>query len=428
MIKQACLPIAALGALTVVFAPLNAPAQEPSGGWPNISVKGLLDARLAFTGNARGWEDRGFGKTRYGGDTAGGSRTVARIAEASLVVQSMLTWDLTAVAHLTANSRQRHAVEPVEAFLSYKPAPTSSMSYRVKAGAFFPAISFENTGLAWTSPYTISSAAINTWIGEEIRNIGAEGTLVLHGEETEATLSAGLFGFNDPVGSLLAWRGWAIHDRESGLFDRLPLAPLSNFGASGSAPGQAGAVDPIEELDNRIGYYVAAGVTDNDGLRLRLFLYNNNADDLSFDGSQYAWNTRFGAVSGAWAFDDGWEVVTQAMAGNTTMATFPKFSVVDNDFASAFVLASREWNRHRLSARLEVFEIEDRDMTLDDPNGEHGQALTLAYVFRPNGRQRLTLELLHVASNRQRRADFGLPVRARETLAQVSYRLFFSTD
>ena len=27
----------------------------------------------------------------------------------------------------------------------------------------------ENTGPLWTSPYTISSSAINTWLGEELR-------------------------------------------------------------------------------------------------------------------------------------------------------------------------------------------------------------------------------------------------------------------
>jgi hypothetical protein len=101
---------------------------------------------------------------------------------------------------------------------------------------------------------------------------------------------------------------------------------------------------------------------------------------------------------------------------------------VDNDLSSAFVLISREWNRHRLSARLETFDVHDRDRTPDDPNAEHGQALTLAYVFRPNAGQRLTFEALRVSSSRARRLDFGLPARVRETQFQVSYRLFFSAD
>ena len=47
----------------------------------------------------------------------------------------------------------------------------------MKAGAFFPTISLENDDIGWTSPYTLSASAINTWIGEELRTIGTEGTL-----------------------------------------------------------------------------------------------------------------------------------------------------------------------------------------------------------------------------------------------------------
>lgn len=84
---------------------------------PSLNVKGLLDARLALTDNARSWEDGGFGKTRYGGDVAGDSQTLARVAEASLIVQSQLTWDLATVAHITANSQQKNTVDVVEAFI-----------------------------------------------------------------------------------------------------------------------------------------------------------------------------------------------------------------------------------------------------------------------------------------------------------------------
>jgi hypothetical protein len=428
MTPSAKLALAAAGAWAVVLVAMAAGAEEPSDSFTNLTVKGLIDARLALTDDTRGWQDRGLGKTRYGGDARGQSRVIARLAEASLVIQSRLTWDLTAVALVTANARQRHGIEPIEAFLSYKPAPTGAFSLRAKAGAFFPSISLENTNLAWTSPYTISSSAINTWIGEEVRTIGVEGSVVFHGEGVEASLSAAGFGLNDPAGSVLAWRGWSIHDREPGLVDRLPLPRLSNFLPGGSAVGQADHVEPFEEVDHRLGVYASASVTVEDDLRFKLLLYGNNADDLAFDGRQYAWNTRFGAVSAAARVGEDWEVVAQAMAGNTTMATFPAFSVVDNDISSAFVLISREWNRHRFSARLETFDVHDRDWTPDDPNAEHGQALTLAYVFRPNTNQRLTFEALRVSSSRARRLDFGLPARARETQFQISYRLFFSTD
>jgi hypothetical protein len=390
----------------------------------NIDVRGLIDIRLALTDEARGWEDRGFGKTRFGAGPGGERRELVR-AEGSMILRTRLTWDLTAIAHVTANAEQRTGVDVVEAFLLYKPAPTSAVRWRARAGAFFPPLSLENTGLAWTSPFTISSSAINSWIGEELRAIGAEGTLAHGGEDGEFSVSAAAFGSNDPAGSVLAWRGWAVHDREAGLFERLPLVALPGFAAGGSAPGQAQSVQPFAELDNRIGFYAAAQWQGANSTTLRAMYYDNQADSLVFDGRQYAWHTTFLGVSSAAALSANITIVAQAMSGRTIMAAFPTFTVVDNDFSAASLLASRDWGRHRISARIEAFEVKDRDATRDDPNGEHGRALTAAYVFRPTDDQRLTLELLNVRSNRASRSVLGLPGRTDETLVQLSYRYFF---
>ena len=55
-------------------------------------------------------------------------------------------------------------------------AADGDVSWSVKTGAFFPTISLENDDLGWTSPYTLTPSAINSWIGEELRTIGSEGT------------------------------------------------------------------------------------------------------------------------------------------------------------------------------------------------------------------------------------------------------------
>lgn len=114
------------------------------------------------------------------------------------------------------------------------------------------------------------------------------------------------------------------------------------------------------------------------------------------------------------------------MTGDTSMGTpAPGRSLVNADYASAFVLLSRAWDRHRVSARAEYFETTDKDQAAVDNNGEHGTALTLAYIFRPRERQRLTLELLHAVSYRPARTFIGSPVKASETQVQASYRFFF---
>ena len=401
-------------------------AAEPVDAWPEWQLKGLLEGRIALTDPTPSWQDRGFGKTRYGGSASGEQRGVLT-GEASVVAQAHISWNLTAVASLTANEQQRHAVDAVEAYLLYKSDPSSAHRFRFKLGAFFPPVSLENTGLAWTSPYTINFSAINTWIGEELRTIGAEATFAKANDAGEWSVSAAAFGFNDPVGSLLAWRGWAVHDREAGLRDRLPLAALPSFAPGGSAAGQANAVTPFTEIDDRVGYYLGAAWAGADGIRVRTLWYDNQANSRAFDGRQYGWRTRFGSVAASSTIFEATDIVVQTMIGNIKMAAFPTFTVVDNDFSSVSVLLSRQWQQHRVSARVEYFDVTDRDFTRDDPNGEHGSAATLSYVYRPDDNQRLTFELLNVRSTRQSRAGFGLSPRANETTLQASYRFFFST-
>jgi len=74
--------------------------------------------------------------------------------------------------------------------------------------------------------------------------------------------------------------------------------------------------------------------------------------------------------------------------------------------------------------RTDFFKTTDRGI-FPDGNNEHGTALTLAYILRPKPRQRLTLELLHVASRRPERIYLGLPATAQEVQVQASCRFFF---
>jgi hypothetical protein len=120
-------------------------------------------------------------------------------------------------------------------------------------------------------------------------------------------------------------------------------------------------------------------------------------------------------------------LIAQGMVGTTSILTFPpRPSVVRVDYDSAFLLASKGWDRHRVSARIEYFATHDRDALLVDNNDETGHAVMAAYIFRPADRHRLTFELLHIRSRRpERTLSFGLPATARETQLQGSYRFFF---
>ena len=95
------------------------------------------------------------------------------------------------------------------------------------------------------------------------------------------------------------------------------------------------------------------------------------------------------------------------------------------DFSSAFVLVSRAWDKHRISARLEYFDTRDHDFTPDDNNAERGNALTLAYIFRPADIHRLTFEVARVYSDRAERVYAGFVRSQIETIAQASWRIIY---
>lgn len=215
----------------IATRPVAADDDAPSGF--GLDLKGYIEGRLVMTDHERSWQDGGLGKVRYGGDAGGGTRTGAR-AEGALIVQPQFGFDVTGNVVLAFNSQQRTAVDVIEAFLQYKPAPTGPVGVRGKVGAFFPPISLENTGLAWTSPYTITSSAINSWVGEELKTVGGELTAFYHTDDVEIGLTGALYGANDPAGTLLAWRGWSLNDRETGLLDRLRLAPVRIIQPTGS--------------------------------------------------------------------------------------------------------------------------------------------------------------------------------------------------
>lgn len=392
---------------------------------PSMDIRGLVDARLVLTDNSISWENRGLGKTRWGADATGDSRVLGKLGEASLIFLPKLTWDLSGVVHVKVDTQQHQPVDIVEAFLRYKPVPRSEYSYEVKLGAFFPPISLENDAIAWTSPYTITSSAINTWVGEELKTVGGEFTVGREFEDFEATFTIAGYVANDPAGSLLAWRGWALHDREAGLYDQLPLPAIPSLEPGGSMARQAPYVEPVIELDNRVGGY--AGLTiDHYGLgKLSLLYYDNQAFDRAFNLSQYAWDTYFVSAGYETLLPGDIELLSQVMAGNTSMGTRPGLgSKVDNDYWSAYILLSKRFGRHRVSFRFDHFEVADDDLIPDDPNNETGNAVTAAYVLRPANKQRLTLELLHIESNRPARIGLGIPSRANETVLQASYRFF----
>src|SRR5207344_2211485 len=112
---------------------------------------------------------------------------------------------------------------------------TPGWLWSVKLGAFFPPISLENESTGWTSPWTLTPSAIDSWVGEELRTIGAEFHFEHRGRTGTFEGGAAAFASNDPAGELLATRGWSRGDPASGWNSSLRepdvFAPLTGMPA-----------------------------------------------------------------------------------------------------------------------------------------------------------------------------------------------------
>jgi hypothetical protein len=232
--------------LIALIAVTPARAVETAIAGMPLTLSGYGDLRMVTSPKMDSLLDGGLGKFRYGGK--GGN---FRFAEA--VVQGTLDINdtVSAVALLRAEPKTRSGVDALEAYVSLHPASDSDFGWSAKLGAFFPTISLENDDIGWISPYTLTPSAINTWIGEELRTIGGEGTARWRTPNLGTfSFTGALFGGNDPAGVLIYDRGWALHDRPTGLTEKVrqPDATLRLFRQP--VPGRTGLFD---EIDHRAG-------------------------------------------------------------------------------------------------------------------------------------------------------------------------------
>ena len=197
-----------------------------------------------------------------------------------------------------------------EAWWHYQPIPSSPWRQSLKIGAFYAPISEENHGPLWSSPYSINNATINTWVAEEVRTIGAEWRWDWSGKYTQSAwdtaLLGSIYGFNDTAGTLISWRGWGSHDRQSGAGTEIAMSNMPSLQWPFSQ--QTPYFQPFVETDNRPGYYLGAEAkyhlkhrsTGPNLLKFSYLYYDNRADPESLKNGQYGWKTRFHHLANKW--------------------------------------------------------------------------------------------------------------------------------
>ncbi|MBI2840579.1 MAG: hypothetical protein HYX75_19870 [Acidobacteria bacterium] len=394
---------------------------------PRHVLRGVLDFRLIAADASVSWLEGGLGKPRYGGDGEQRS-TKLRIPQASILLQTRIADVQSVRLHVNLDlephhEQQRGRVNVIEAFWGYRPVLSPYVRLKVRAGVFFPPVSLENSGPAWTTPYSITTSAANSWIGEEVRTIGVECGVVFSRLTDQFSVVGALFGANDPAGSLLAWRGWSSHDRQSGMWERLPLAPIPSITPSGLFPLQSPYVEPFREVDGRPGYYAAGSWIHGSRIEINGIYWRNRGDRVSVKDGQYAWKTRFVNAGAKLELPGSMTLLAQHMEGRSEMGPG---SLVDIAFYSDYALVSAARGRHRISMRYERFGVSDRDLNIStDDNRERGSSWTAAYILRTGSRHRLATELLWTRSDRPVRPSLGVPAAEAELIFQTAFRLMF---
>lgn len=383
------------------------------------------------------WLEDGNGKLRFDEDHDG-----VAFSRAFLDYRGRVAQTLNAKFTLNVNDDISHTLDVTEAYLEWRPLPHSAWRLRSRAGAFYPKMSMENTDAGWSSPYGLSSSVINTWIGEEMRTFGAELRVTRDFAQwpgQHLSFEGGMFYGNDPTGALLAWRGWASHDRQSGIFSTLPTPSVSAIAPWDETVEPLPKYDPFPEIDHKPGFYVGGEWQWGERARIKLFHYDNHADpEAKTPAEEYAWQTWFDHVGAQVELPLKVALIGQWIKGSTRAGPdlgegtgLDLWRVQDLDFEASFLTLTRAFGRHRVSARYEWFDSQP----FNDPDGytnkDDGNVLAVSYLLQATDQFRIGAEYLQIATEHCNDGascawvGSGLPRATREDTLQLTVRWHF---
>ena len=387
-----------------------------------IELHGILSGREAWVRSRQAsWMEAGFGRLDVGGDDHVGLAT----AQLGVDLKPVHWLDLHAhgIARAEPSSYGGRRAGITEAYVDVLPVDNVWNRVRVRAGMYFLPTSRENVDELWFSPYTMTLSAINTWIGQEFRPIGAEAEYRhTFASGQRITVAGGTVRGNDTSGTLLGWRGFALGSRLAVYDETLPLPPLFSlldphfFGGK-----QMRGTKPFSrDLDGRTGWTARLRASSE---RYSLQVARaDNAGDRAFYVNQYSWRTPFWLISGDYHLTQDTIVAMEAMYGSTEMGFDPIY--VKAGFGSEYLLVSHRLGPHRFSLRIDAFRMSNRDDSLAENNSEHGHAATAAYFYETPHRIRYGLEVVRVIGRRPAAVQSGFNGDAggRTVTAEVLWR------
>lgn len=380
-----------------------------------FALHGYGDLRIVAPPHEVSYLDGGLGKFRFGGNDRG---SPVQAGDIVLRGDAEIVPNLFASATARLNPSRGADADLLEAEVTYNADTEGDWRWSIKAGAFFPPNAIENDQIGWTSLWTITPSAIDSWMGSELRIIGLESSVRWRRAGGDITLTGAVFGWNDPAGVLIANRGWTFDDRPAGLFEKARLPDATALAFHAPVPLRAGL---FSDLDSRPGYYLDLQYDPDTESGIELMRYDNLADPAARNGNSAAWHTDFWSL-GLLKQIGHVTLMAQGMTGTTEIRPLPGFETY-TDFRSAYVLAGWDLGDWLVAGRIDLFQT--RTAPLPSPDSEDGVAGTAAITWLPAAWFRLTLEVLTESSKRPQRLITGGTEQAQETQVQLLARVFF---
>jgi hypothetical protein len=397
----------------------------PASYAAEFKTHGIIDLRLTSNDSLDSYLSGGYGKFS--------SNDSAALSISQAAAQFSVIWNSGLSANLVFNSYSENDQTELgitEAYFKYKSLPSEQgFRWENRSGIFYPKISLENEAFAWASINTLNSSTLNTWIGEETRLLGSEIKVTRLGKFNDAnfdvSLSATVFGSNDPTGALLSWHGWTMSNRQTNWRESKPFPDFPASRSGQILQHQAKKSNPFLEIDDRLGYQFQFDWKQHQKGKFSVGYYDNRAKPYIVKDGQYGWDTHFIYVGAKWKLAKDLEITSQILNGSTLMQSAQKTDVVNNNFQSAFVSLTKRSKKHKYTLRLEEFSVTDNDQTKGDNNTEYGKAATLNYTYRLSKPWFLSTEYNWIQSDRPSRMYSGKDAKLIERQIQFAARYFF---
>jgi hypothetical protein len=389
-------------AMILLTVSASAFAQQPS----SFQLHAFLSARGIYVKAPPSWTQNGFGRFDVGAGAVGQTRTVNVD-----IAQLGFDWTPTSWLLLHADGIARHepsGTRGSRAGLVQAYADLFTEHLRFRAGAFWFPTSRENVDPLWNSRYTITYSALNSWIAQEVRPLGAD---VQFSPNFYFTVGATAFRGNDTMGTVLADRGWALGNRLTVYNEKIPVPPPDLV------------TRPVgRDLDGKTGFSERVRIQLPERAMLQFTHVDNRSELVPGVPPDEPWLTRFNIVGGEAGSSGPTTIAGEWMKGETTIA-FPggTFSL---DFDTAYLLVSRKLGSNRYTTRVERFSTRNHSRPANDSSRENGRAVTVAWLHDVSDHLRTSLEYVRANGDHPGASSAGLDPRTGGStiIAEVRYR------